>query len=309
VLDDTSPPADTQHLPAGHQASVDVAAAAANGVNSDHQLWSDIVSKRHRHHRVHSFKQSVVTALYADQSLKRSRENSFIVTGLAPTPTRTDMELFANMCVAEFQLQPDVVSVKRLGQPQAGRAQPLLVYLKQAARSKRLTDAAKQLRRSSDPAVRGQVFINPNPTKAKAAAAYQVRVQRRLALQRQRESGNRGQPSSVQALCRTIAQLSIDWSTDSSLPTSNVTCTGIFLEFYYTHGLRQLVCKPTRGERILDLVLSNDICSVLNYRILEPFSTSDHSQVSFDLPHKVSTNDYIFNTCDFHFADWSSVKS
>jgi hypothetical protein len=102
---------------------------------------------------------------------------------------------------------------------------------------------------------------------------------------------------------------SIDWSADSSLLTSNVTCTGIFLEFYYTHGLRQLVCEPTRGERILDLVLSNDIHSVLNYRILEPFSTSDHSQVSFDLPHKVSTYDYTFNTRDFQSADWSSVRS
>jgi hypothetical protein len=101
---------------------------------------------------------------------------------------------------------------------------------------------------------------------------------------------------------------SIDWSADSSLLTSNVTCTGIFLEFYYTHGLRQLVCEPTRGERILDLVLSNDIHSVPNCRILEPFSTSDHSQVSFDLLHKVSTHDYTYNSRDFHSADWSSVR-
>jgi hypothetical protein len=110
-------------------------------------------------------------------------------------------------------------------------------------------------------------------------------------------------------ICGDFNFQSIDWSADSSLLTSSVTCTGIFLEFYYTHGLRQLVCKLTRGERILDLVLSNDIHSVLNYRILEPFSTSDHSQVSFDLPHKVSTYDYTFNTRDFQSADWSSVRS
>jgi hypothetical protein len=193
VLDDTSPPADAPNRPASHEAPV-AEAAAANGVTSDHQLWSDVVSERHCHQRVDTFKQSVVTALYVDQSLKRSRENSLIVTSFAPTPTRTDKELFADLCIAEFQLQPDVVSVKRLGQPLAGRVQPLLVYLKQAAQAKRLTDAAKQLRRSSDPTVRERVFINANLTKAEAAAAYQVRVQMRLAQQRLR-----GQPSSVRA--------------------------------------------------------------------------------------------------------------
>jgi hypothetical protein len=99
VLDDTSPLADALSRPARHEAPV-AEAAAANGVNSDHQLWSDVVSKRHYHQRVDTFKQSVVTALYVDQSLKRSRENSLIVTGFAPTPTRTDKELFADLCIA-----------------------------------------------------------------------------------------------------------------------------------------------------------------------------------------------------------------
>jgi hypothetical protein len=174
VLDDTSSPADALNRPASHEAPV-AEAAAANGVNSDHQLWSDVVSKRHCHQRVDTFKQSVVTALYVDQSLKRSRENSLIVTGCAPTPTRTDKELFADLCIAEFQLQPDVVSVKRLGQPLAGRVQPLLVYLKQAAQAKRLTDAAKQLRRSSDPTVRERVFINANLVHSQMSAGSVVR--------------------------------------------------------------------------------------------------------------------------------------
>jgi hypothetical protein len=98
-------------LQADHEAST----AAANGVSSDHQLWSESVSKRHRHQRVDTFEQSVFTASYVDQSLKRSRENILIVTGLAPVPTRTDTELFANLCVAEMQMQPDIVSVERHG--------------------------------------------------------------------------------------------------------------------------------------------------------------------------------------------------
>jgi hypothetical protein len=92
MLDDTSSPADPQHpnvLPADQEASV-AAAAAAYGPSSDQQLWSEIVSKRHRYYRVDTFKQSAVTALYVDQSLKRNRENRLTVTGLAPVPTCTD---------------------------------------------------------------------------------------------------------------------------------------------------------------------------------------------------------------------------
>ena len=100
---------------------------------------------------------------------------------------------------------------------------------------------------------------------------------------------------------------SIDWSANISLPSSNLTCTGIFLEFYYTHGLRQLVPGPTRGEHML--VFSNDTNGVLNCGILQPFSTSDHSQVRFDLPHKLVTHNYITYTRDFKHADWSSIKS
>lgn len=76
----------------------DVSAATVNDASSDHQKWSEVVSKR-RHHQVDTFKQSVVTALYVDQSLKRSTENSLIVNGLVPVSTSADSELFSNLCV------------------------------------------------------------------------------------------------------------------------------------------------------------------------------------------------------------------
>ena len=196
-LEATSSQADAQNskgLPAHHEAS----APADKGANSDHQ-WSEVV-KRHRHNQVDTFKQSLVTALYVDQSLKRSRENSLIVTGLVPVSTGPDTELFSNLCVAEFQMRPDIVSVKRLGQPRIGRVQPLLVHLKQTDQAKMLIDVARQLRSSSDPVVQERIFISSNLTNAEAAAAYQVRVQRLLAQQRRREGGNHSQPSTAQAL-------------------------------------------------------------------------------------------------------------
>jgi hypothetical protein len=139
-LEDISNQADAQNskvLPAHHEAS----APADKGDNSDHQQWSEVV-KRHRHNQVDTFKQSLVTALYVDQSLKRSRENSLIVTGLVPVSTSPDTKLFSNLCVAEFQMRPDIVSVKRLGQPRIDRVQPLLVHLKQTDEAKMLIDAA-----------------------------------------------------------------------------------------------------------------------------------------------------------------------
>jgi hypothetical protein len=157
---------------------------------------SAVVSKRQRHHRVNTLQQSVVAAVYVDQSIKKRREASLIVSGLAPTETMPDMELFANLCATELQVQPDIISAKRLGHLQTGKIQPLLVYLKQADQAKKLISQAKLLRRSSNSAVREQVFINPNLTKAEAAAAHQIRVQRRLAQQQRRQERTTfGQPT------------------------------------------------------------------------------------------------------------------
>jgi hypothetical protein len=183
--------ADVPSMPSGDSNGQDT----ANKVNADCELWSAVVSKRQRHHGVHTLQQSVVAAVYVDQSIKKRREASLIVSGLAPKETMPDMELFANLCTTELQVQPDIISAKRLGHLQAGKIQPILVHLKQADQAKKLISKAKLLRRSSNSVVREQVFINPNLTKAEAAAAYQIREQRRLAQQQRRQQRTTsGQP-------------------------------------------------------------------------------------------------------------------
>jgi hypothetical protein len=178
--------------------------ATVKDTNGQELSWSEVVSKRRlHHHRADTFQQSIVTAVYVDQAIRKQRENSLVVTGLAPTASRPDCELFAELCAAEFHVQPDVVSVKRIGHMQTDRVQPLLVYLKQADQTKLLINSAKLLRHSTNSVVREKVFINPNLTKAEAEAAYQVRVQRRLAQQqRQQQQQQRqrihSQPSSEQ---------------------------------------------------------------------------------------------------------------
>jgi hypothetical protein len=154
---------------------------------ADHTLWSTVVS-RHKRRRATSpretFQQSVVAAVYVDQTIQKRRETSVIISGLAPKETASDSQLIADLCAKEFHLSPSIISAKRLGAPQKDKIQPLLVYMKEAEQAKQLVVNAKQLRRSTDPTIRKTVYINRNLTRAEAAAAFQVRVQKRSALQR-----------------------------------------------------------------------------------------------------------------------------
>ena len=56
-----------------------------------------------------------------------------------------------------------------------------------------------------------------------------------------------------------------------------------FAEFVMQHALQQLVHAPTRGNNILDLVFSDDPYSVCNLEITQPFSSSDHNAITFQL--------------------------
>ena len=116
-------------------------------------------------------------------------------------------------------------------------------------------------------------------------------------------------PNGAVIICGDFNFPTITWSIDNCLNCSNSTCTGIFLEFFYTHGLRQLVTEPTRGENILDLVFCNDTNCVLNTRSIEPFSTSDHNQVLFDILNYTTSVDYSVCTRDFKSADWNGMRS
>ena len=101
----------------------------------------------------------------------------------------------------------------------------------------------------------------------------------------------------------------INWSTCNSIHCSKDSCSGIFLDFYYTFGMHQLVTEPTRLDNILDLVLCSDFGCVLNTRSVTPFSTSDHSSVRFDVVCKTPPRYQTFSVYDFQHADWNGIKS
>jgi hypothetical protein len=59
------------------------------------------------------------------------------------------------------------------------------------------------------------------------------------------------------------------------------------LDFFVSAGFSQLVKEPARGNNILDVVCCNEPLVICNLEVLQPLSTSDHSQVTFT----VSTDD------------------
>ena len=95
---------------------------------------------------------------------------------------------------------------------------------------------------------------------------------------------------------------SIDWFQQ----TSTVAQEETFLDFANEHNLTQHVLTPTRGENILDLVMSVGSFQIDEVTVHETFSTSDHNiitaKILTDLPTMVNKE-----IRDFKNTDWSII--
>jgi len=70
-------------------------------------------STRHRTAAVLS-KDDAVAAVYVDIAKKTQRESNIIVSGIQPSSNKTDAQLVYSLCSTEFDMQLDIVYVKRL---------------------------------------------------------------------------------------------------------------------------------------------------------------------------------------------------
>ena len=73
------------------------------------------------------------------------------------------------------------ITCRRLGNVNPDRIQPLLISLPDATIASDILREARILRRSTDPYVKANVYVNPDRTKAEGLAAFELRVQRRKA--------------------------------------------------------------------------------------------------------------------------------
>ena len=66
--------------------------------------------------------------------------------------------------------------------------------------------------------------------------------------------------------------------------------------------------KPTRGENVLDIVLSSQKELVDNIKIPEPLGNSDHNQIHFDINVKSESKNK--KTCrrNFHKGNYKDMR-
>jgi hypothetical protein len=96
---------------------------------------------------------------------------------------------------------------------------------------------------------------------------------------------------------------SIDWSTlhcDSSDQP--------FVDLTQNCFLHQHVHKPTRGNNILDLVLTTEPAMIEELQVLEPLATGDHSKVMFQLIIETESNEQKVDRWMFKRADFDEIN-
>ena len=77
-----------------------------------------------------------------------------------------------------------------------------------------------------------------------------------------------------------------------------------FYDCCINNGLEQLIDKPTyiNSSNILDLLLTNDPNSIYNIQVEEPFSTSDHASITYEMYYQHNTSSKSDNVFDFDFT-------
>jgi len=181
----------------------------------------------HSSHSRDGHRQDPVTAMYIDLSIRKQRASNIVITGMQ-TAQSPDHEIKAviDLLTVEFGWDTDLcpgVSVtrcRRIGKPQVGKFQPLLVTLDTREQAEYYIKNASLLRHSDQSEICNSVFINPDLTPAEAKAAFEIRQRRRQ--RRQESTAANHDPSVIPS--RTFYQsFSANKKQDISLDSSTVT--------------------------------------------------------------------------------------
>ena len=118
------------------------------------------------------------------------RKKNIVISGL-PEPTgntadelqSADITAFEHLCEANLPVKPSVskLGCKRLGKLSDNNSKPrkLLVYLGTETAASSILQCAKLLRRSDNPDIARNVFVNPDLSPAEAKLAFESRQKRR----------------------------------------------------------------------------------------------------------------------------------
>jgi len=81
-----------------------------------------------------------------------------------------------------------------------------------------------------------------------------------------------------------------------------------FVECINNKFLYQLVEEPTRGNNFLDLLLCSDDSIVQKVTVGEPFESSDHQVIRFELNFKKNDGSAKVQTYDYFKTDYNEVR-
>ena len=81
-----------------------------------------------------------------------------------------------------------------------------------------------------------------------------------------------------------------------------------FLFLIQDSFLTQHMLEPTRGENVLDIVLSSQKELVDNVKIFEPLSNSDHNQIHFDVNVKSESKNKKTYKRNFHKGNYEDMR-
>ena len=81
-----------------------------------------------------------------------------------------------------------------------------------------------------------------------------------------------------------------------------------FLFLIQDSFLTQHVLEPTRGENVLDKVLSSQKELVDNVKILEPLGNSEHNQIHFDINVKSESKNKKTYKRNFHKGNYKDMR-
>ena len=140
------------------------------------------------HLKINEIKNSVMEAVHGDLLNKKHRQRNLVITGLKPSSTIADKDLFKDLYASHFSTRPipEPVLCRRLIPKDHNKQRnnvvqisPLLVVLPSEAQAQYILLNARSLRESTRDHIRNHVYINRDLTKAEAAAEYEHRQKRR----------------------------------------------------------------------------------------------------------------------------------
>ena len=97
----------------------------------------------------------------------------------------------------------------------------------------------------------------------------------------------------------------------ANLKWDNKTCldkSHPFVECLDNNFISQCVDKPSRGDNFLDLILCSDETLIKNLSVDEPFETSDHQIIRFEIVGVTCNKDKKFPVYDYFKGDYDVIR-